>query len=221
MQPLNNLEELIDYQFKNKSLLETALTHSSYANEHQTESNERLEFLGDAVLELATSFYLYENNNDDEGVLTKTRAQSVCEDALNIYAKKIHLDEFIWLGHGEEVAGGRNRPAIIADSFEAVLGAVFLDSNFDTVKNVINKLVIKNFSDLDSIRDYKSILQEKLQADKRSIRYEIISEEGPSNNRIFEAVVYMDSILMGRGKGPSKQKAEQEAAKEALTKEAK
>lgn len=220
---INNteLEDIIEYKFKNITLLEEALTHSSYANEHQVKSNERLEFLGDAVLELATSKYLFLNMDQDEGILTKTRAKIVCEDALSIYAKKINLVNFIKLGRGEESGGGRTRPTIIADAFEAVLGAIFLDSSFDIVFNVINKLVILNLESVEIIKDYKSVLQEKLQADKRSIRYEIVSEEGPSNNPIFESVVFMDNIILGHGRGSSKQKAEQEAAKEALSKEAK
>lgn len=223
MKVMNNLTEFenkIDYKFKNISLLKTALTHSSYANEHNLDSNERMEFLGDAVLELAMSKYFYSKINLDEGVLTKTRAKAVCESALNIYSKKIKLASYISLGKGEIQTGGRTRPAIIADAFEAVLGAIFLDSNFETVYNIINKLVIPYLDESLKIKDYKSQLQEKLQSEKRTIRYEIVNETGPANNKTFEAVVYMDDILMGRGKGKTKKAAEQDAAKVALSKEA-
>lgn len=218
---MSKIEELIGYTFKDKSLLDKALTHSSYANEHFIDSNERLEFLGDAVLELATSRHLYLNISEDEGVLTKTRAKAVCEEALNVYASKLNLGGFLKLGHGEEQTGGRTRPAIIADAFEALLGAVYLDSNIETIYAYFDKNILPYMNEVLKHNDYKSILQEKLQSDKRSIRYEIVSEIGPSNNPSFTAVVYMDDIILGRGIGRSKQKAEQEAAKEALKKEAK
>ncbi|MDE7213460.1 MAG: hypothetical protein K2N42_02655, partial [Anaeroplasmataceae bacterium] len=138
----SNLENQIEYHFHNLDLLKLALTHSSYANEHQLECNERLEFLGDAVLQLCMSKYLYQKIHFDEGVLSKTRAKCVCEEALNVYAEKINLAKYLLLGNGEEHSGGRGRPAIIADAFEAVLGAILLDSNFETVYQVFENLVL-------------------------------------------------------------------------------
>lgn len=217
---LKNFENIISYEFKDIELLETALTHSSYANEHQTESNERMEFLGDAVLELCMSKYLYSVIDLDEGVLTKSRAKAVCEEALNIYAKSINLNQFLFLGKGEENSGGRERPAIIADAFEAVLGAIFLDGGIEEAYRIVEKLIIPQLQKVLIFKDYKSILQEKLQSEKRGIRYEIVRDEGPANNKTFEAVVYMDDILMGRGIGKTKKEAQQNAAKDALDKEA-
>lgn len=221
---MNNLkvfEEVLGYKFHNIELLRVALTHSSYANEHSLESNERMEFLGDAVLELAMSKYLYSNIDLDEGVLTKTRAKAVCEVALNVYAKKLGLPKYLYLGNGEEITGGRERPAIIADAFEAVLGAIFLDSGFENALAIVQRHIIPYLKDVVRNKDYKSLLQEKLQSEKRTIRYEIVREEGPANNKLFEAVVYMDNILMGRGIGKTKKEAQQNAAKAALEKEAK
>ena len=218
---LETLEDNIGYHFKNKKLLSLALTHSSYANEHDIESNERLEFLGDAVLELSISEVLYNTISLDEGVLTKMRAKVVCESALDLYAEKIELNSFILLGKGEVLTGGRTRPAIIADAFEALLGAIYLDGGLDNVKKIINNYIVPNMNNVLMSKDYKSILQEKLQAEKRTIRYEIVREEGPANNKTFEAIVYMDEILMGRGIGKTKKEAQQQAAKSALEKEAK
>lgn len=215
------LEKSIGYTFKNKELLKVALTHSSYANEHQVECNERLEYLGDAVLDLCMSCYLYDNIQLNEGVLTKTRAKAVCEEALNVYAEKIKLNTYLFLGNGEIQNGGRNRPAIIADAFEAMLGAVLLDSNFETVYDVVKRIVLPLFNVVTQFKDYKSTFQEKVQADKRTLHYEIVKDEGPANDKTYEAVVYMDDILMGRGVGKTKKEAEQNAAKAALKKEAK
>ena len=215
------LEKSIGYTFKNKDLLKVALTHSSYANEHQVECNERLEYLGDAVLDLCMSCYLYDNIQLNEGVLTKTRAKAVCEEALNVYAEKIKLNTYLFLGNGEIQNGGRNRPAIIADAFEAMLGAVLLDSNFETVYDVVKRIVLPFFNVVTQFKDYKSTFQEKVQADKRTLHYEIVKDEGPANDKTYEAVVYMDDILMGRGVGKTKKEAEQNAAKAALKKEAK
>ena len=216
-----SLQESIGYFFKNKELLKLALTHSSYANEHNIECNERLEYLGDAVLDLAMSCFLYDSIHLNEGVLSKTRAKAVCEEALNVYANKINLPAYLLLGNGEENSGGRNRPAIIADAFEAMLGAILLDSNFESVYKVVEKIVLPYFDLVIQFKDYKSTFQEKVQADKRSVHYEIVRDSGPANNKTYEAVVYMDDILMGRGIGKSKKEAEQNAAKEALKKEAK
>jgi ribonuclease-3 len=216
----DELEEVLGYHFKNKQLLITALTHSSYANEHDTECNERMEFLGDAVLELAMSKYLYNVISLDEGVLTKQRAKAVCEKALDIYASKLSLPKYLLLGNGEEASGGRTRPAIIADAMEAVLGAIFLDSDFNNAYKVVENHFIPYLEEALKNKDYKSLLQEKLQSEKRSIRYEITKDLGPANDKLFEATVYMDDIKMGVGTGKSKKQAEQNAAKDALGKEA-
>jgi len=215
------LEEKLGYVFKDKNLIKLALTHSSYANEHNIECNERLEFLGDAVLELAMSRKLYDTIDLDEGVLTKMRAKAVCEGALDLYASKIELSSYLYLGKGEEATGGRTRPAIIADATEAVLGAIYLDGGFEAAREIVKKFFEPYFDDVLKNKDYKSMLQEKLQSEKRSIRYEIVRDEGPANNKTFEAVVYMDEILMGRGIGKTKKEAQQQAAKDALEKEAK
>lgn len=218
---LNELEERIGYKFKNIEFLKIALTHSSYANEHFIECNERMEFLGDAVLELCMSKYLYNSMDLNEGVLTKTRAKAVCEEALDIYAQKINLPKYLFLGKGEETSGGRKRPAIIADAYEAMLGAIFLDGGFEAAYKAVSENIIPNMQHVLQFKDYKSMLQEKLQSEKRSIRYEIIRDEGPANNKTFESVVFMDNILMGRGLGKTKKEAQQNAAKDALDKEAK
>ncbi len=217
---LSQLENKISYHFHNRELLQLALTHSSYANEHEVECNERLEYLGDAVLQLCMSKFLYQKIQLDEGVLSKTRAKAVCEDALNVYADKISLAQYISLGNGEEHSGGRSRPAIIADAFEAMLGAILLDSTFEEVYGVFEKIVLPYFNLVIQFKDYKSTFQEHVQADKRTLHYEIIKDSGPANDKTYEAVVYMDNILMGRGIGKSKKEAEQNAAKEALKKEA-
>ncbi len=217
---LDELQNKLNYHFKNINYLKEALTHSSYANEHGLKSNERMEFLGDAVLELAMSKHLFSVIDLDEGVLTKTRAKAVCEEALDIYALKIDLPKYLLLGKGEEATGGRKRPAIIADMFEATLGAIFLDGGFEEAYKIVETFALPYFESVLTIKDYKSILQEKLQSEKRTIKYEIVSDTGPSNDKTFEAVVYMDDILMGRGYGKTKKEAQQNAAKAALAKEA-
>ena len=159
MNKLKEFENILSYEFNDIGLLKTALTHSSYANEHLIESNERMEFLGDAVLELCMSKYLYSVIDLDEGVLTKSRAKAVCEDALNVYAKGINLSKYIFLGKGEECSGGRERPAIIADAFEAVLGAVFLDGGINEAYRIVENTILPNMGEVLVYKDYKSILQ--------------------------------------------------------------
>ncbi len=211
----------LDLDFnKIERALTIALTHSSYGNEHHKEFNERLEYLGDAVLELCMSTYLYYSYSYQEGVLTQKRAQAVREEALNIYADKIELNKYILLGKGEEKTGGRNNRAIIADAFEAVLGAIYITYDFNKVYAVFNKIVVPYLNEVLNIKDYKSIFQEEMQSEKRSIRYEIIFESGPSNDKTFEAAVYVDDLIYGKGIGKTKKEAEQNAAKEALLKRA-
>lgn len=215
------LEEKLGVCFKDKSLLVEALTHSSYGNEHNCPFNERLEFLGDAVLELCMSKFLISKYKMNEGDMTKRRAQAVREEALDIYASHLELPEFLYLGKGEELTGGRQRKAVIADAFEAVLGAVFKEFGFDKAYEVFSKIVIPYVDEIVTIKDFKTILQEEVQADKRSLSYRIIDETGPAHDKVFTAEVLMDdAVIMGRGIGKTKKDAEQEAAKEALRKKA-
>ncbi len=204
---------------KNMKLYHQAFTHTSYANEHNKTSYERLEYLGDAVLELIMSEYLY-NKNEDEGTMTKMRAHYVCESALYEYSLKLGLNEYILLGKGELESGGRFRKAIVADVFEAFLGALYLDLGLDTVKKFFydNVIPIIESEKFDFITDYKSILQEFVQTDRRSLEYVVVDEQGPSHNKTFTIVVKIDNIVYGMGKAHSKKEAEQLAAKDALEK---
>ncbi|MCM1370949.1 MAG: ribonuclease III [Clostridium sp.] len=217
------MEELLNQHGiipNHKSLYKKAFTHTSYANENQTESYERLEYLGDAVLELIMSEYLYKNTEYEEGEMTKLRSHYVCENALYEYSTMLKLNEYLLLGHGEEETGGRNRKAIVADIFESFIGAMFLDQGIDFVNKFIYKNIIPLIENkkIDFFSDYKSILQEFVQTDKRSLEYVIVNEEGPSHNKTFEAIVKIDDIIYGKGVAHSKKEAEQEAAKDALKK---
>ena len=165
--------------------------------------------------------YLYYNYSHQEGVLTQKRAQAVREEALDIYAQKINLSAYLLLGKGEEKCGGRNNKAIIADAFEAVLGAIYITFGFKKVYSVFSKIVLPYLNEVLNIKDYKSIFQEEMQSEKRNIRSEIVKESGPANDKFFEAVVYIDDLIYGRGQGRTKKEAEQQAAKEALLKRAK
>lgn len=197
------------------------MTHSSYANEHGTVSNERLEFIGDAVVDLAVGRYLYDHLPFDEGILTKKRAQDVCESSLYNYALQFNLGQYLLLGKGEEKNLGREKAAVLADAFEALLGAIFLDKGFDEVYKVLNKVVFPNIKATLNVddNDYKSKLQELVQSDKRTLNYIIVSESGPAHNKEFVSRVYMDeTIMMGEGVGKTKKEAEQNAAKVTLEK---
>lgn len=218
---MTELEKFFNLDFNNKELLTRAFTHSSYANEHNTESNERLEFIGDAVLDLMMGNYLFEKYpKSNEGRLTKTRAKYVCESALVEYAKACELNKYLLLGKGEEKSGGRNRVALQADAFEALIGAVYKDKGVDECYKIFNKVVIPIVEEEreDDFVDYKSYLQELVQSDKRSLEYRIVDEIGPSHNKTFVSRVYMDQILMGEGNGKTKKEAEQNAAEMALKK---
>ncbi|MFW6298522.1 MAG: ribonuclease III [Bacillota bacterium] len=221
---MRELEAYFNLNFNNRRLLKTALTHSSYANEHHTESNERLEFVGDAVLDLIMAKYLYEEDRHyNEGDLTKRRARYVYENALVRYARACNLGQYLLLGRGEEKSGGRERRALLADAFEAFIGAIFLDKGLEEVYKVAEKVVfpeVKKDDEMD-FTDFKSHLQELVQSDKRQLVYKVISEDGPSHNKTFTVRVYMDEILMGEGKGNTKKQAEQNAAELALKKLAK
>lgn len=204
----------------NEELFRTAFTHTSYANENNVESYERLEYLGDAVLELVMSEYLYNNTNYDEGKMTKVRAHYVCENALYEYSLSQNLNENLLLGHGEELSGGKFRKAIVADIYEAFVGALFLDQGIDVAKMFIYRTAIPYVKENDNFYfdDYKSELQELVQTDKRSLEYEIINEEGPAHNKTFTAQVKIDNIIYGTGIAHSKKEAEQMAAKNAIEK---
>lgn len=204
----------------NIELYNQAFTHSSYANEENTIDYERLEYLGDAVLELVMSEYIYNNFDEKEGVMTKMRANYVCEEALYEYSLYLKLNESLKLGKGESESGGKFRKAIVADIFEAFIGAMFLDKGFEFVKKFIYDYVIKLIENkkVNFLGDYKSTLQELVQTDKRSLEYIVMKEDGPAHNKTFTVVVKIDNIIYGTGVAHSKKEAEQEAAKDALDK---
>ena len=218
---MNELETKLHLNFKNKDLLKTALTHSSYANENNCESNERLEYVGDAVLDLLMGEYLFTKYPEfREGDLTKKRAKNVCESALVEYAKELDLKKYLLLGKGEEKSGGRDRIALQADAFEALIGAVYMDKGLQEARKIFDQIVvpISEKETEEDFVDYKSYLQELVQSDKRSLVYRIVKESGPSHDKTFQTRVYMDDILMGEGIGKSKKEAEQNAAEMALKK---
>lgn len=210
-------EKRIKYTFKDKDLLRTALTHSSFANENRDkpEFNERLEFLGDAVLQLITSEKLYcENPEMPEGQMSKQRAALVCEDALAGYSADISLGEYLNLGKGEEMSGGRERPSILADAFEALIGAIFLDGGMEAAKKFVLRFVDEAHL---SLQDYKTLLQEIIQQNPgEKLTYVVVAENGPDHDKSFTMEVHLNSNVIGKGTGKSKKHAEQAAAKEAL-----
>lgn len=213
----------IGYHFKNMEYLRKALTHSSYANElkiGKLGSNERLEFLGDAVLELVSSeffFRLYKNQS--EGELTKLRARFVCEPALAYCAQVIGLGEMLLLGKGEEATGGRLRPSVLSDALEALIGAVYLDGGFANAKEIVLNFILNDFDSKVFFYDSKTILQEEIQKEgTEQPEYRLISESGPDHMKVFSISVYLGEEELGRGEGPSKKQAEQQAAHEALKK---
>ena len=219
---LKELEEKISYHFQDKHLLAQALTHSSYANEHRLDHNhcnERLEFLGDAVLELTTSEYLFENYPEmPEGDATKTRASIVCEQSLAFCAKSIPLGDYILLGKGEEQSGGRLRASITSDAFEALIGAIHLDGGFTSAKEFITKFVLNDLEHKKLFFDSKTILQERVQAHHdKVLHYELVGEEGPDHLKQFIVEARLGDRVIGRGVGRTKKAAEQEAAYHALT----
>ena len=228
---LEALQERIGYRFRNIQLVRQAMTHSSYANEtgehnHHLLCNERLEFLGDTVLSLVTSEYLYRAfPNLPEGDLTRMRAATVCEDALASYSRKIGLGDFLLLGKGERNSGGADKPAVIADAFEATLAAIYLDANggsegMKVVEAFLLPFIVeavKNLPDAGGYHsDSKSRLQEFVQKDKGRLDYCLVSESGPDHNKTFLVEVFLDSNRIGQGEGRSKKAAEQAAARDAL-----
>lgn len=221
---LKEFENLIEIQFNSKKYLDLALTHSSYANQFNLkyeEHNERLEFLGDSVLSMVISEYLFKNyRNEHEGRLTKVRAGVVCEASLAKIARKLNINDYIRIGKGEELSGGRNRDSLLADACEALIAAIYLDKGYETVKGfVLENLVdmIKRLEKEKNFDDYKTKLQEYVQKEVcLPIEYEIVNESGPDHDKLFESEVFLDRKCYGRGKGKSKKEAEQQAAKEAL-----
>lgn len=222
---LHRLLRRLDIEFNNYELLTQAFTHSSYVNEHRirsVEDNERLEFLGDAVLELTVSHHLYERfQTMSEGEMTKLRAAIVCEASLAELAEELQFGDFIFLGKGEEMTGGRKRPALLADVFEAFVGALYLDQGIEKVKSFLKQTVFPKIHDgaFSHMMDFKSQLQEYVQQDNSgTIHYEIKKEIGPAHNREFISCVYLNEKMLGEGRGRSKKEAEQHAAQEALAK---
>lgn len=218
-----NLSELMDkinYQFKDINLLKNALTHSSYANEKtikKYKDNERLEFLGDAVLELTSSDYIYKNySNMNEGQMTRLRASIVCEPTLAICARAIGIDNFIMLGKGEELTGGRKRDSIVSDACEAVIGAIYLDGGFANAKEFVKSFILNDLESKQLFYDSKTILQEVVQAAHKEVVYEIIGESGPEHDKDFIASAKVDGMFHVTAEGHTKKHAEQHAAYEAL-----
>jgi len=217
---LEEFEKTIEYKFSNKNLLINALTHSSYAYDHHTQSNERLEFLGDSILEFISSKFLFENySNLTEGEMTKVRATAVCEDGLYQIATKLHFEKYILLGRSE-LSSPNIKKAIIADSVEALIAAIFLDSNLENAQKFIERNIaepIKIASQNVGKKDYKTVLQEKLQEHGTvSIKYTIIDEKGPDHDKSFTAQVEFNGKILASGTGRSKKDAEMEAARKAL-----
>lgn len=214
--------QTIGYDFKDISLLEVALTHSSYANEQKKVNccdNERMEFLGDAVLELSSSDYIYKNHSEmAEGKMTRLRASIVCEPTLALCARAIKLDTFIRLGKGEELTGGRSRDSIVSDACEAVIGAIYLDGGFANAKEFVEKFILTDIEHKKLFYDSKTILQEIVQRDfkEEEIQYVIIGEEGPDHAKRFIVEVRIGEKTAGTGKGSTKKAAEQEAAYRAI-----
>lgn len=224
MERLHELEQHLDYTFHDLRLLRAALYHSSYANEHRAQSvssNERLEFLGDAVLGFVSADYLYRKHPDlPEGELTRIRAALVCEDSLHEVAQRLHLGDFLMLGKGEESGGGRQRPSILADAVEAVLAGVYLDGGIDEVRALVHRILLEKEPEQvveSRRRDCKTELQELVQRKpNQELRYELVSESGPDHAKVFTVAVMLNGQVVGLGSGHSKKEAEQSAARTAL-----
>lgn len=217
----SSIERNIRYEFKDKNLLKKALTHTSYAYENKIESNEKLEFLGDSILEFISSEYIYQKYPKlKEGEMTKVRATVVCGENLCKVAKMHNFSDFLYLGKSEQLTGGKNRVTILEDSVEAVIAAIYLDGGIEPVKEfIINSLKeqIENATKNVGIKDYKSVLQEKLQEHGDvKIEYEIIKENGPDHNKNFEVQVKYNDKILAKGEGKSKKQAQMQAAKKAL-----
>ncbi len=214
---LKELEGKIGYQFQDDTLLNRAMVHSSYANEKHLpkyECNERLEFLGDAVLELVSSEFLFrEHDTMPEGELTKTRASMVCEPALAFCARELDLGEYLRVGKGEEATGGRKRDSVISDTMEALIGAIYMDGGFEPAKAFIERFILNDIEDKKLFYDSKTILQEMVQGRlKEGVTYKLTGEEGPDHNKTFRMAVLIDGKQYGSGEGRTKKAAEQKAA---------
>ena len=219
---MDTLEKSLSYKFKDVSLLKNALTHSSYANEVRkgVSSNERLEFLGDSVLSVVVSDYIYKNfKNLPEGELTKLRASLVCEKTLCGFSREINLGEYLFLGKGEEKGGGRERDSILADAFEAVIAAIYLDGGLEAAQQYIMRFVLPEIEHTqdEGFKDYKTALQEIIQRNpEESVTYILTNETGPDHNKSFTVEVHLNSNVIGSGTAKSKKRAEQMAATQAL-----
>lgn len=221
MEKLKELEKRIGYQFQNFDLLCQSMMHSSYTNEKHLKKykcNERLEFLGDAVLELISSEFLYfEDETRPEGELTRTRASMVCEQALAFCAREIQLGEYLLLGKGEEQTGGRQRESVTSDALEALIGAIYIDGGFASAKEFIHRFVLNDLEHKKLFYDSKTILQEIVQGNfKEEICYKLLKEEGPDHNKSFYVEAQIGNVAYGQGKGRTKKAAEQEAAYQAI-----
>ncbi|MBE6827335.1 MAG: ribonuclease III [Ruminococcaceae bacterium] len=217
---MNLLEAKIGYEFKDKALLQRALTHSSYANEHHHEKqdNERLEFLGDSVLGFITAEYLFKNHKDlPEGELTKLRAYAVCEKSLFGFAKEIRLGDFIELSNGEVKTGGRERPSVLSDAFEALIAAIYIDAGIDRAREFVLEFIEPCLNEKPNFKDYKTTLQEVIQKNHGDVlSYVLVEESGPDHDKCFKVEAHLNSNVIGTGIAGSKKKAEQEAARQAL-----
>ena len=219
MHDMKELEKTLGYRFQDPSLLETALTHTSYANEARrgTKHNERLEFLGDSVLSIVVADYLFTHNDLPEGELTRMRASLVCENALFGFAQKIRLGDYLRLGHGEELGGGRRRPSVVSDAFEAVIAALYLDGGIEQARRFILPFITQALTCKNTEEDYKTKLQEIIQQNpEERLSYMLTDESGPDHDKHFVVEVHLNSNCIGRGEGHSKKIAEQQAARQAL-----
>ncbi len=218
---LNELQKNIGYEFKQEALLRQALTHSSYAHEKNLKElmdNERLEFLGDAVLEVVSSEFLFNSHPEmNEGQMTKLRASLVCEQSLADCARQLKLGSYLLLGNGEDLTGGRERDSILSDAWEALIGAMYLDGGFTSAKEFILKYVLQDIEHKKLFYDSKTMLQELIQNKyKQTLHYVLLSEEGPDHNKVFTVQAYMDETPLLTGKGRTKKAAEQNAAYQSL-----
>ena len=220
MAGLKEFQKMIGYEFKKEQLLRQALTHSSYANEKHMKKlsdNERLEFLGDAVLEIVSSEFLYHNYEKlPEGELTKLRASIVCEPTLALCTEELRLGDYLYLGRGEDLTGGRKRKSILSDALEAVIGAIYLDGGFANAKEFILKYILTDIENKKLFYDSKTILEEVVLSNHQQLEYVLIGETGPDHNKSFTVEVHIDEKRMSEGIGHTKKAAEQEAAYKAL-----
>ena len=220
MSDLKEFQKLIGYEFKDEQLLRQALTHSSYANEKHLKKlsdNERLEFLGDAVLELTSSEFLYAHYPKlTEGQLTKLRASIVCEPTLALCTEELHLGDYLFLGKGEDQTGGRHRKSVLSDAMEAVIGAIYLDGGFANAKEFVLKFIMTDIEHKHLFYDSKTILQEVVQGEHESLTYVLLEEEGPDHDKTFTVGVLIGQKQISVGSGHTKKAAEQEAAYQAL-----